>query len=759
MGWRKDNIVINKRKQRLFAVVFFFILLTFSHYNNIITIELYLLKGEVFVVRKLISVFLTLVMFVSLFVSLTTTASAASVKTGKMQDTSSDDNGTIYWELTYNLTTASLRISGDGYMPNGTDQCWRTALGSRDITELVIEEGVKSIMDNAFYGEEKLKSVTLPNSLEFIGDSAFADTGITSVTLPANLQSFNGTIFNSQSLINYNVSPENLYFKSVNGVVYSKDMTELVAYPIGKYANGGANTFKIPESVNKIGDYAFLNCKHTSFAIPGNVKSIGMQAFAGNTELSVIDILNGVESIYDGAFLACNSISSFHLPTSVNYIGYCSLGFGYAFDFDGLSFMLDQKGIEHEKVTEENAVYYASLTGFSIDCFVICVVNEDTKIYAPTNSAGHNYCKMFDVDYRSSQAITPKLVSAKQTENGVEFHWTESSDADGYYVYRKDKSGDYQKIATVKGKENTVYTDENAYSAYKNTYTVKAYNSNGVSRYFTKGISAYYIAAPKLSSAKNTASGIKISWKKVSGATNYEIYRKEDGATSWDYLGKTSKSRLYYIDSDVLHNQKYCYTVRAYNDDGVSYYNKKGVNTIYVKAPSVKTFKNVTTGVYLKWGKVSGASSYRIYRKTENGSWELLRKFNNATFSYIDTTAKSGVKYSYAVKAVVSRTLSGYNTKTTEFLKKPVIKSAKSTKTGITINYSKTTGADKYYIYRRLSGEDDWTRIAIVKGSSILSYKDATAKKGKTYYYTVRAYSGSYKSAYDTTGYKIKDKY
>lgn len=709
--------------------------------------------------KRVVSIFLTLVMCVSLFASLTTTASAGlfdDVETGQMQDTSSEDNGIIYWEL----DGSTLTISGDGYMPNGTDQCWSNALGSRKITKLIIEEGVKSIMEDAFYGQDKLESVILPDSLEFIGDAAFAETGIKSVVLPKNLQTFNGTIFNSQNFTEYSVSPENPYFKVLDGVVYSKDMTELVAYPIGKYANGGDNTFKIPETVTKIGDYAFLNCKHNSFTIPANVKTIGMQAFAGNTELSTIDILNGVESIYDAAFLACNKITSFHLPTSVKYIGYCSLAFGYAFDYEGIEFMLDQKGISHGTVTEENAVYYASLTGFPIDSFIICVVNENAKIYAPTNSAGDNYCKMFGVDYRSSQAITPKLVSAKQTETGVEIKWTLSSDSTGYYVYRKNKSGDYVKIATVKGKEKLTYTDTKAYSSYENTYTVKAYNSNGVSRYFTKGISTYYISTPKLSSATNTASGIKVSWKKVSGATNYNIYRKQKGESYWEHIGTVSKSKLYYTDTDVSNKKTYYYTVRAYDNNGVSDYNKDGVGTKCVSAPKLSTYKNTSYGVNISWKKVSGATSYRVYRKSNGGSWELIKKLNNKTSSYTDKNVKSGVKYTYSVKAVNNPTVSGYNYKTIEYLKKPVIKSAKTTKTGITVNYSKTAGADKYYIYRKLNGEDDWTRIATVKGSSKVSYTDKTAKKGKTYRYTVRAYSGSYKSAYDNkTGYKIKDKY
>ena len=78
--------------------------------------------------------------------------------------------------------------------------------------------------------KDELKYVTLPSTLEFIGESAFADTSISFVTLPKNLRDFNGTIFNSQSFTQYSVSPENPYYKAIDGVVYSKDLTKLVAY-------------------------------------------------------------------------------------------------------------------------------------------------------------------------------------------------------------------------------------------------------------------------------------------------------------------------------------------------------------------------------------------------------------------------------------------------------------------------------------------------------------------------------------------------
>ncbi|MEE1504881.1 MAG: LysM peptidoglycan-binding domain-containing protein, partial [Acutalibacteraceae bacterium] len=294
----------------------------------------------------------------------------------------------------------------------------------------------------------------------------------------------------------------------------------------------------------------------------------------------------------------------------------------------------------------------------------------------------------------------------------------------------------------------------------ENTYTVKAFNSNGVSRYFTDGVSTYYIATPKLSSASNSYGGIKVSWKKVSTATNYNIYRRKKGETYWENLGSVKSSKLSYLDTEVSSKKTYYYTVRAYDKNGVSEYDTTGVGTMYVPAPKVSEFKNTSKGVQISWKKVSVASSYRVYRKTEGGKWVLVKKLNNSKFTFTDTNVKSGVKYSYAVKAVCSGKLSGYTTKTIEYLKKPVVKSAKSTKSGVTITYSKSAGADKYRIYRKLNGEDEWTRIATVKGSSKVSYTDKTAKKGKTYRYTVRAFSGSYKSAYDNkTGYKIKDKY
>ena len=128
--------------------------------------------------------------------------------------------------------------------------------------------------------------------------------------------------------------------------------------------------------------------------------------------------------------------------------------------------------------------------------------------------------------------------------------------------------------------------------------------------------------------------------------------------------------------------------------------------------------------------------------------------------SFTDKTAKPGKIYTYTVKAAYGDYQSIYIADGLKMkrLEKPTLVSVKSSKSGVTFKWNEVTGASGYLVYRK-TGSGEWEEIAKVTGASTNSYVDKTAKKGKTYYYSVRAYSGSYKSAYNTSGLKIKDKY
>lgn len=718
--------------------------------------------------HRVVSVIASLILAVSVLSCTCVTASAGLLdvtKKGTMCDTSSPDNQSLEWVLTYNRFSgeASLVISGNGYMPNGTKDSWLETLYESGcyLNSVTIENGVKSIMNDAFSGEIYLTKISLPSSIERIGDGAFADTGITEITIPEKVNYILPTMFNNSGMMKYNVNKKNPYYYSENGAIYSADGSTLVAYPCGRFIEDSDHIPSIPKTVDTIGAHAFINSFAEYIKIPSHIKTIRKQAFAGNLHLKELVIENGVESIYDGAFLACTSLSSVHLPKSVTYLGYNSFGYDYDIAFEDIEAILDENGIEHESINEENVDYYMSLEPlkhYNIYEFVYCYPNQEFTFYAPLNSAGYDYAQRFGFKFVRSECLEPKLLAASVIDGGVKISWTKSGDAKGYRVYRKNKKGNWESIYYFDNNSVTGFTDESPYQNFKNTYTVKAVSDSGESTYNKTGLSVFYLKTPALTGIKTTTSGLRVSWSSVSGVHNYKVYRKQQGDTKWTYIAKTKAGVTTYEDTNVKNGVKYSYTVRAVNSNGKSSYNSDGISTTFVTAPKISSLKNTTSGTKIIWNKINGAKKYRIYRKVPGGSWKVLGDVSSGKSSYVDKTAKSGTVYQYAVKANNGSAWSSHHTSSkVKFLSTPVISTPKSTRGGVVISYSKVTGAKSYRIYRKTSKNADWEKLADVSGKT--TYTDKTAKKGTTYYYTVRAYNGSYKSGYSSNGVKIKDIY
>jgi fibronectin type 3 domain-containing protein len=193
----------------------------------------------------------------------------------------------------------------------------------------------------------------------------------------------------------------------------------------------------------------------------------------------------------------------------------------------------------------------------------------------------------------------------------------------------------------------------------------------------------------------------------------------------------------------------------------LSCYYPEGKTLVSIDAPMNVGAQSRVSGALVTWNKCAGAKGYYVYRKSGNGSFKLIGTVSSAdTLSYLDTTAKAGETYSYTVRAFNGSSLSTYNLsgKSLTFIYTPRLSSARSTQSGVVINYTRSAGCDGYYIYRR-TADSGWLRIAVVSGADNLSYVDKTAQKGTEYIYTVKAYKGSLMSSYFTNGIKVKDIY
>ena len=106
------------------------------------------------------------------------------------------------------------------------------------------------------------------------------------------------------------VAEGNQYFTSIDGVLFNKDLTQIIRYPQAK--NG--NQYTIPNSVTHIGDWAFSECKSLqSIVIPNSVTYIGYEAFSECIALQSIDIPNSVTHIGNEAFYRCYALQSIHI--------------------------------------------------------------------------------------------------------------------------------------------------------------------------------------------------------------------------------------------------------------------------------------------------------------------------------------------------------------------------------------------------------------------------------------------------------------
>lgn len=135
---------------------------------------------------------------------------------------------------------------------------------------------------------------------------------------------------NCPVLKSINVSENNKYFTSVDGVLYSKDMTKLIAYPNGRTslvtdkdgkATGGG-TIKLPDTVKVIGENAFYMCSNLySIEFNEGLQKVENKAFLKCTNLSAIEFPETLTEIGVDSFSYCDSLTHIEIPASVKSIG------------------------------------------------------------------------------------------------------------------------------------------------------------------------------------------------------------------------------------------------------------------------------------------------------------------------------------------------------------------------------------------------------------------------------------------------------
>ena len=258
------------------------------------------------------------------------------------------------------------------------------------------------------------------------------------------------------------------------------------------------------------------------------------------------------------------------------------------------------------------------------------------------------------------KSVTPKpaapvvKIGNSATSGKPQLTWNAVSGATSYKVYRAtSQNGTYSLLGTVTA---TSYTNTGAKAGTTYWYKVKAVNSAGESAY--SNIVSGRATVTTLTMGHSATSGKPmLTWKAVSGAASYRVYRAT--AKNGAYTVINTTKALTYTNVGAALGTTYYYKVEALNAAGKS----MGFSAVVEGkvAPVLAVgYSTVSGKPQLTWKAVPGATEYQVYRSTQQNSG--YAKINTTTStSYVNTGAKAGTTYYYKIVAVKGTAVSDFS--------------------------------------------------------------------------------------------------
>ena len=319
-------------------------------------------------------------------------------------------------------------------IPSYTEHIGRFAFQGAALESVALPEGVTSIEDSAFAHNDRLKEITLPQSLTSIGKTVFFwCAALESIALPDGVTSVGDKAFSTcislkelalgAELLNagcgltefcvalekITVSENNEFFSDEGNCLTRKADNTVIA---------GCASSKIPAGTEQIGEYAF--CGQTQLGaidFPDGLKKIGNYAFSC-TGLKELKLPRGLQRIGAYAFANCIELEYVQIPDSVTYVGSCA-------------FVCEQTdGYFNRQIasTVLTAVVPDSVTNFVVNSFEGTIYTSHTAMPVGwTGKLDTNATIVFGCELALDEDGLPYVVSAPLNLHEVTAHYLATS--------------------------------------------------------------------------------------------------------------------------------------------------------------------------------------------------------------------------------------------------------------------------------------------------------------------------------------------
>ncbi len=539
-----------------------------------------------------------------------------------------------------------------------------------------IPEKIERIEAGAFRFCSSLEKINLQEGIKYIGEYAFSETRVTSITIPASVTYIGESTYHTgggwtlqgkrafadmNDLQKIEVAKDNENYKSIDGILYSKDGTKLYVCPDKK-----EGVVTIPDTVENIDACAFMKCrKITKVIFPNTVKEIPERCFAGCLELKEIKIPNSVTNIvgmpskYKKMFYECNRLQNIDVALdnpnykSVDGILYNKQGTELYYCPNGKTGNIEVPNSVH--IIGENAFTKSGSGGYEQDIQLMYLEevnyegviipdsvteikegNKFTMIYCNPGSYAESYAKEHNIPYKNGLPQTNQTITAPdvitKTYGDAVFSIDAVTSGDGKLSYVSDN----ESVAKVDAKGKVTLTGVG--TAHITITASETKNYSEAKKVIT-------ITVKKKDSAGNT--------DKNSNLITAKNITKTYGCKAFS-IGAKSKSggKLTYSVADkkvAVVDKKGKVTVKGYGQTKITitlaakgkYPKAKKTITLTVKPVKTKiaTVKSTKSkNMVVKWKKDTKATGYVIQYSTDK---KFKKGVKTVTITKNKTTSKT----------------------------------------------------------------------------------------------------------------------
>ncbi len=187
------------------------------------------------------------------------------------------------------------------------------------LRKVTLPDTITVLEDYAFYLCSGLEEINIPASVEKFGFQTFYGcSSLKEISVPAGLTEIEGYTFDGCTALEaVHVSQKNQNYKDEDGVLFTKDGTELIVYPAAKTGT----SYTVPASCKKLEGYAFMANSYLEDLDLGSVTEMGEDIFYCCTALQHITIPEGITTLTGSVFGGCTALKQITLPESLEVIG------------------------------------------------------------------------------------------------------------------------------------------------------------------------------------------------------------------------------------------------------------------------------------------------------------------------------------------------------------------------------------------------------------------------------------------------------